>query len=169
MPQQPPDDTQPKDNGKAKLAALLGTAGAGLLVAVVSQFEGKRNDPYQDIVGVWSVCYGETEGQMKHYTDDECRDKLARALVRYAEPVGECADLQGHPNQLVAASSLAYNIGAANFCHSTAAQKFRRHDYKGGCKAMLSWDRAGGRVVKGLTNRRLQEYKICMTGLDHAK
>ena len=155
----------PPQTGKGKLAAAIGAGAAALLIGVVSQFEGKSNDPYQDIVGVWTVCYGETQGQMKHYTDDECRDKLARGLLRYALPVQQCAGLEDHPNQLVAASSLAYNIGTKGFCNSTAAKRFKAHDYKGGCAAMLAWNRAGGKIVRGLDNRRRQEYKICMTGL----
>jgi lysozyme len=151
--------------GKGKLIAILGAGGAALLVSTVAFFEGKRNDPYKDIVGVWTVCYGETQGPMRRFTDAECEEKLATALVRYAEPVQDCAGLKGRPNQLVAASSLAYNIGSKAFCGSTAARKFKAGDYKGGCAAMLSWNRAGGKVVRGLALRRQKEYKICMTGL----
>jgi lysozyme len=155
----------PPQGGKGKLAATIGAGAAALLIGVVAHFEGKRNDPYQDIVGVWTVCYGETQGPMRRFTDAECEDKLANALVRYAKPVMDCADLRDRPNQLVAASSLAYNIGTANFCKSTAARKFKAGDIKGGCAAMLRWNMAGGKVVRGLTIRRQQEYKICMTGL----
>ena len=62
--------------GRAKLAAIVGTAAAGL-IAVVAQWEGKRNEPYQDIVGVWTVCYGETNTAMRRYSDGECKDMLA--------------------------------------------------------------------------------------------
>lgn len=161
----PPIDNPPQD-GKGKLATVVGSASAAaLLITMVALFEGKSNDPYQDIVGVWTVCYGETQGPMRRFTDAECEQKLANALVRYALPVQQCADLKGRPNQLVAASSLAYNIGTSAFCRSTAARKFKAGDLKGGCAAMLRWNMAGGKVVRGLTIRRQKEYNICMTGL----
>lgn len=162
----PQEVDNPPQVGKGKLGAILGSAGAALLITTVAFFEGKRNEPYQDIVGVWTVCYGETQGPMRRFSDAECEEKLATALVRYAEPVAACADLRGKPNQLVAASSLAYNIGAGAFCKSTAARKFKAGDLRGGCTAMLRWNMAGGKVVRGLSNRRMKEYAICTRGLN---
>lgn len=152
-------------SGNARLVALVGGAAAGL-IAVVAAFEGKSNDPYDDIVGVPTVCYGETRVPMKHYTDAECKDMLANALADFAEPVlARNPELKDHDPQLLAAVSLAYNIGPANYRKSTVAKRFSAGNWKGACDAFLMWNRAGGKVVKGLTVRRQKEREICLRGL----
>lgn len=155
-----------QNSARKPLAALIGTGAAAALVALVGAWEGKSNDPYRDIVGVWTVCYGETQAPMRRYTDKECSDMLATRLADYAGPVLQRnPELAGHDNQVIAASSLAYNIGAANYAKSTVARRFSVRDWRGACDAFLMWNRAGGRVVKGLDNRRRAERAVCLKGL----
>lgn len=168
MPNNPPRilPMEQPQSGKGKLAGLIGGSAAMLLVATVVAFEGKSNDPYRDIVGVWTVCYGETNVAMKHYSDDDCQAMLADSLTKYAGPVLAInPELRGHDNQTVAASSLAYNVGISNYRRSTVARKFRAGDWRGACNAFLSWSYAGGRQVKGLLRRRQQERTLCLRGL----
>lgn len=154
---------QPK--GKAGLIAVAGGAALGLL-AIVGAFEGKSNDPYDDIVNVPTVCYGETRVEMKHYTDAQCDDMLADGLTGFAKGVLERnPTLKGHDAQLLAATSLAYNVGLTNYSRSTVAKRFSAGDWKGACNAFLLWNRAGGRVVAGLDARRHKERAICLRGL----
>lgn len=151
-----------KSPGKARLVALIGTAAAGL-IAVVSQWEGKSNDPYQDIVKVWTVCYGETNVEMRRYTDAQCKDMLAGSLTEYATAVlNRNPELKGHDPQVIAASSLTYNIGGAAYARSSVAKHFDAGKWRSACDAMLAWNRAGGKVVQGLKNRREAERKICL-------
>lgn len=151
----------PKKSISAAIAAALAIA-----TPFVAGWEGKRNDPYRDIVGLMTVCYGETKVEMRRYSDAECTAMLEDSLVGYAEPVlKRNPQLQYHPNQLAAATSLAYNIGPANYARSTVARRFDIGNYVGACDAFLMWNKAGGRVVKGLTNRRKAERELCLTGL----
>lgn len=178
---------QPMDcqgGGKGKLVALVGTAAAGLMIATVGLWEGKSNDPYKDIVGVWTVCYGETRVAMRPYTDAQCEDMLAKGLADFAKPVlDRNPELKGRPNQLAAATSLTYNIGAGNYWKSTVAARFSAGNFKGACDAFLNWNRAtyskpqtgrncikkkaGGWacVVNGLDRRRQYERTMCLKGL----
>lgn len=158
---------QPKGGaGKGKLIAMIGAPAAALLIGTVSQWEGKRNDPYRDIVGVMTVCYGETRVQMRRYTDAECEDMLAEGLTDFAGPVlARNPELRQRPNQLAAAVSLSYNIGIAAYRRSTVAKRFSAGDYRGACDAFLSWSYAGGKQVNGLLNRRNAERSICLRGL----
>jgi lysozyme len=160
-----PDNKQ--INNKTGLAKTVGsTAIAALLIGTVAVFEGKSNDPYLDIVRVPTVCYGETNVAMHHYTDAECEEMLAKSIDKYAKNVlVRAPNLKDHPYQLVAATSLSYNIGTTAFKNSTAAKKFAAGDLKGGCAALKRWNKAGGKVVQGLVNRRNAEYKICMKDL----
>lgn len=160
----------PRLTSRQRLAGTMGgAAAAAALIALVAAWEGKSNDPYRDLVGVWTVCYGETRVAMRRYSNAECEEMLAEGLNDFAEPVlKRNPELAGYPNQLIAAVSLSYNIGSANYNKSTVARRFSAGDYRGACAAMLWWNRAGGRVVKGLVNRRKAEHRICMTGLPHA-
>lgn len=157
---------QPKPGGQARLVAGIGAAAAGLLISTVAAWEGKSNDPYRDIVGVPTVCYGETRVAMRRYSDAECSDMLADALGGYATAVlDRNPNLRDRPAQLAAASSLAYNIGPAAYRRSTVARRFQAGQFRAACDAFLMWSKAGGRTVQGLLNRRKAERTICLRGL----
>lgn len=159
MASQPP-------KGNSRLTKTVGAGAAATLLLFVSAWEGKSNDPYRDIVGVWTVCYGETRVQMRRYSDAECKDMKANALVDFAEPVlKRNPELRGRDNQLAAAVSLSYNIGSAGYNRSTVARRFSEGRWREACDAFLMWNRAGGRVVRGLDNRRREERALCLKGL----
>lgn len=154
------------DKGKKRLAGAVGAGAAALLIATIGTFEGKRNDPYKDIVGVMTVCYGETRVEMRRYTDAECGDMLASGIADFAEPVLQRnPELKGKDPQLAAAVSLAYNIGIGNYNKSTVAKRFSARQWRQACDAFLSWRFAGGREVAGLLRRRQAERTLCLRGL----
>jgi len=156
----------PGSPGRKRLAAIIGTSAVAGLIAVTSQWEGKSNDPYRDIVGVWTVCYGETRVPMRRYTDAECADMKANGLADFAGPVlKRNPELKGHDPQLIAAVSLSYNIGSAGYNRSTVAREFSAGRWVSACNAFMRWNMAGGRPVKGLTNRRAAERKICLRNI----
>jgi len=109
---------------------------------------------YLDAVKVPTACDGITRGVRmgQVYTEAQCTAKLEE-------------ELYGRPNQAAAAVSLAYNIGAAGFCRSTAARRFKAGQWAAGCDAFLMWNKAGGRVLAGLVSRRKRERALCLTGL----
>lgn len=155
----------PKVGPKGKAAVGLAAALA-IATPFVAAWEGKSNDPYKDIVGVTTVCYGETRVKMRRYTDAECKAMLREGLADYAGPVLQRnPNLADRPQILAAATSLSYNIGNAAYARSTVAKRFSAGDYKGGCDAFLSWRFAGGKEVRGLLNRRNAERKLCLEGV----
>lgn len=153
-------------SGKQRLIATIGAAAATASVALVGAWEGLRTDPYLDLVGKRTVCFGETNVPMRRYSDAECDDMLAGSLAGYARTVlARNPELYGHPNQLTAAVSLAYNIGGSAYTRSTVAKRFSEYRWREACDAFLSWNRAGGRPVRGLTRRREAERAICRRDL----
>jgi len=162
-------------NRNARRGAIAGGAGVLLLAStlstdIIAKWEGKRNDPYRDIVGVMTVCYGETRVPMRRYTDQECRAMLEKGTKEYQTQVLRCTPvLAQYPYALAAVTSLSYNIGWPSYCQSTAARLFNAGDIKGGCNAINMWRFAGPsgnkREVRGLVNRRADEVKLCLTGL----
>lgn len=178
-------------NKRKTLAGIIGSiVGAALLfVAIPAEESGRTVDAkvatdgavtlrhiagpqylkaYLDIVQVPTACDGITKGVRigMRFTEAQCAAKLEDALIVHAEGVIACVPgLYGRPNQAAAAVSLAYNIGVAGFCRSTAARRFKAGQWRAGCDAFAMWNRAGGRVVPGLVNRRKRERAMCITGL----
>lgn len=156
---------------RKSLAGVVGVACALLLAPFVSGWEsgGKpRLEAYQDIVGVWTICDGETEGVKPgmRETPAGCAARNEAALIRHAEPVLACTpSLRGHPHQLAAAVSLAYNIGTGAYCRSTVDRRFDAGQWRAACDAFLMWNKAGGKVVHGLVRRRQAERDLCLKDL----
>lgn len=139
---------------------------------LIARWEGKRNHSYQDIVGVWTICYGHTHtarpGQYK--TDDECRNLLIREISEYREALHVYFASDTKINRLpplrdAAYTSLAFNIGPGRAGRSTATRRLNKGDVRGGCEALTWWNRAGGRVVRGLVRRRSEEREYCLRRL----
>lgn len=155
---------------KGGLAAIVGTVAAGLLYVTIPKDEGLRYVGYLDLVNIPTKCMGDTKNVVvgKRYTEAECRESLDKALVAHAAPVMACTPglrRDGLDNQRAAAVSLAYNIGSAAYCRSTAARLFNAGNIRGACDAFLRWNNAGGRVIKGLTLRRQRERELCLRGV----
>lgn len=144
-------------------------------VPLIAKWEGLRTTAYLDTIAspaVWTVCYGETKGvkQGDTYTSEQCKAMLTREVREYREdlhayftPVTQAKRLT--PERDAAYTSLAYNAGVRAIGRSTATRRLNAGDIKGGCAALGWWNKAGGRVVRGLVNRRADEVRLCMKGL----
>jgi len=147
----------------------LGKGGAILALAVVTvgAFEGVRTAAYKDVVGVPTVCFGETRGvQMgdKH-TMAECKEMLGGALAEFSAGLDKCLKVETPDKTYVAFVSWAYNVGLGAACRSTLVRKANAGDLVGACNQLPRWNRAGGRVWRGLTRRRTDERAMCLEGL----
>lgn len=148
---------------RTKVAAISLSAAALIGIAVSEDFRGNA---YQDIVGIWTIGWGTTQGV-------KAGDKIdpTKALQRKLEDVQkfegalkQCVKVPLHQYEYDAYISLAYNIGAGAFCRSTLVRKLNARDYSGACREILRWNKAGGKEVRGLTLRREREFKQCMGG-----
>lgn len=157
---------------RLKKAGKFTTIGAAA-IALIGVWEGVRTTAYRDIVGIPTVCFGETRGVKMgdKYTLEECKTMLGDAIIEFEQDIRPCFKQPDKvPDKVYVASlSLAYNIGPNAFCQSTVARKINEGKYKEACNAFLSWNKARVKgklqVVKGLTNRRTEEKKICLEGL----
>ncbi len=66
-------------------------------------------------------------------------------------------------NQLGALVSFTFNCGEGNLRKSTLLKKLNKKDYHGAAMEFAKWNRAGGKVLKGLTRRRAAETKLLTT------
>lgn len=151
------------------LGKRLIALGASSIIAVsaaflVAPFEGKENKAYLDLVGIPTVCFGETKGvKLGDYkTDAQCEESLVKELTSYNKEMKKYVTVPIPENMEVAYTSFVWNVGIGAWKNSTLLKKLNSQDYAGACQQLLRWDKAGGKTVKGLTNRRQAEYKVCM-------
>lgn len=154
------------------VAGALTVAGI-LAVGTIAGYETYGGKPdlnaYRDVVGIPTACFGETLGikmGMK-FTVEECERKFVVRLDEFANAVEKCAPRvrELSDRSYVQFVSVAYNIGTGGFCKSTMKRRIQAGDFRGACEALLMWDKAGGRKIKGLTKRRQAERADCIAGL----
>lgn len=140
------------------LAAVVGTA------ALVRPWEGTELKPYRDLVGRLTWCTGETHGTPKsEYTRAECDALLNTSIAKHLTGVAACINKPLAQHEWVALGSWTYNVGVGAACRSTLVRKINQgRPATEWCRELFRWNRAGGKVVRGLTNRRKAEYQVCM-------
>lgn len=120
---------------------------------------------YQDSVGVWTIGIGSTyyENNARVKKGDKISEERARELFTSILPIYENA-VSGTikkaltQNQFDALVSLVYNIGGTAFAKSTIARKININPLDASIAYEFSrWNKAGGRVLAGLTRRRKAE------------
>lgn len=194
-PQAQPRPAQRQTSRKGTLAALVGVGTAlALLTSVPAEESGRKvsvsidaagaatvrhvSGPqylqaYRDIAGIPTACDGLTAGVRmgQRYTESQCAAMLEAALVTHAQGVMACTpglalSVPRRDHVRAAAISMAYNVGVAAWCGSSARRLINAGKVRAACDALLPWDKArvAGvlRPVKGLTARRQRERAICL-------
>ena len=125
-----------------KVAAAI-MAACIVCAPLTARFEGKRNKPYLDPVGIPTVCYGETQVEMRVYSNDECGRMLRQALAkRYAPKVAQCLPMLTAPerkHEFAAMIDSSYNAGPGAICSSSMARHFRANQWTAGCNALRTF------------------------------
>ena len=151
---------------KVSPAAKAGAAIA-MATAMIASFEGLRTKVYLDIGGVPTVCYGETVGiHNRIYTASECLALLQKRIPDYNTPIRRCVTAPMRASREAALTSFAYNVGVSAACRSTAVRLLNTGDDRGGCEALMMWNKVAGVAVRGLTNRRAIERTRCLANED---
>ena len=137
--------------------------------------EGDRCAAYLDRIAsppVWTICHGETRGVRGGDVRSraECMISLRPRVGEYWRGVRACLTEASLFQRMTAHrgaayTSLAYNAGYAAVCGSTAMRRLNAGDIVGGGEALTWYNRAGGRVILGLVNRRARERADCERGL----
>jgi len=142
-----------------------------IAVPFIAREEGEVRTAYQDIVGVWTICFGSTrgvtEGMVK--THEECMDLLRQEVAEYRDRLHRfftdaTITMRLPATRDAAYTSTAFNCGVSAIGRSTATQRLNDGNVVGGCEALTWWKRAGGRVIRGLYERRKREKALCLIG-----
>lgn len=148
-------------------ARAKGASAIAIAVTMLVGFEGLVTTGYHDKIdpkGVNTVCYGHIEDVKigDKYTLQGCKDMLAEDLPRYDAMVTKCVHVPMPPHRHAAILSFTYNVGGGALCKSTVARELNAGHVKAGCDALLRYDRANGKVLQGLKNRRVAERAACL-------
>lgn len=150
-----------------KRTTATAAAAVAIAAAFIAPWEGVEMKAYRDIVGVPTICYGETRGVKMGDTAtlDECKTMLAKGVAEFAAGIAPCLPAALPDKTRAAFISASYNIGIKGFCGSSMSRKAMAGDLRGACDALMLWNKAGGKVVRGLTRRRTAERSLCLEGL----
>ncbi|MFE4125365.1 lysozyme [Kosakonia sp. YIM B13605] len=156
-----------------KVIAAIGGGSLAISAAMITGpngddgLEGIRLEPYLDVVGVPTVCYGHTGSDIvmgKTYTERQCKDLLNADLQSVARQVDPVINADIPETMRAALYSFAYNVGVGAFKKSTMLRLINKGDNAAACNEMKRWVMAGGKKWKGLVNRREIEREVCMWG-----
>ena len=139
-------------------------------IDLIKQFEGCKLKAYKDSVGIWTVGYGLTTAagfievtKGTAITQDEADYYLEKAVEKFAGEIAPAFQTNVSENEFSACVSLAYNIGSPRFKKSSVLKHLNAGDRERAADAFLLWNKAGGKVLKGLERRRAAERKFFLT------
>lgn len=139
-------------------------------IALIKEFEGCKLTAYQDSVGVWTIGYGWTQPvdgkpiRVGMTIKQETAERLLKTgLVSYESDVSRLVKVSLTQGQLDALVSFTYNLGARSLSTSTLLRKLNAGDYAGAADEFLRWNKAGGKVLNGLTRRREAERALFLS------
>ena len=134
---------------------IISTAGVDLL----THFEGLRLEAYQDSVGVWTIGYGHTKGVTPNMkiTESQANNLLKTELIEYQNYINSMVNVSLDQCQFDALVCWVYNLGPTNLSNSTLLTLLNQEVKLQIPKQIRRWNRAGGKVLKGLVRRREAE------------
>ena len=132
----------------------------------ITKHEGLSLKPYLCPAKIPTIGYGNTyysDGKRvtlldKDITKQQAFDMFKEIANRFAKRVNELVITELTQNQFNSLVSFAYNVGTGNFSSSTLLKKINKNPNDLTIKdEFLRWNKAGGKVINGLTNRRNEE------------
>jgi lysozyme len=148
-------------------------------IEMIKHHEGVRFKPYQCPAKLWTIGVGHVlypnQGKMpidqrgayalhsednRSFSKDEVDAILRADLDRFERGVEKFCPValtQGMFDGLV---SFSFNVGLGTLQRSTLRQKLLRGDKEGAAEELLKYCMGGGKVLKGLQNRRIDERRL---------
>ena len=133
---------------------------------LIQRFEGLSLKPYKCPAGIWTIGYGSTyysngkkvQANDKPISQAEATDLLIEVLKHYEHSVDSFCRDDINQNQFDALVSFCYNVGAGSLKSSTLLKKVNANPSDPAIALEFKkWNKGGGKVLKGLTERRKAE------------
>ena len=134
-------------------------------INMIKMFEGFRAKPYKCPAGVPTIGYGSTfysNGKKvtlkdKLITEQDATNLLTTVVTNFSSGVSKLLKIQVTQNQFDALVDFAYNVGIGNLKSSTLLKKVNAKNFSGAALEFIKWNKADGKVLPGLTQRRTAE------------
>lgn len=149
---------------------------------MIKHHEGVRQKAYRCPAKLWTIGVGHVlypeQGKLKLedrmsvplrpeddrvFSMEEVDGILRSDLSRFERGVAQYCPVpltQGNFDALV---SFAFNVGLGTLQRSTLRQKLLRGDKAGAAEELLKYCMAGGKILKGLQNRRIDERAVFLS------
>lgn len=116
---------------------------------------GTNGDP-------WTIGWGCTGPDIEKgtvWTVEKAQAELEKHLLHFCIGVLKLSPglIKEPPGRLAAVISFSYNVGLGNYRISTFKKRIDAKDWPGAKEEIVKWNKAAGRVLPGLTRRRLAE------------
>lgn len=138
-------------------------------LSIIKKHEGLRLEPYLCPAKIPTIGYGNTyyEDGTKvtlkdpKITEERAEELLRVILKRYEDGVDRYVQVEINQNQFDALVSFAYNVGLGALQKSTLLRKINNDPCDENISYQFSrWNKAAGKVLKGLTKRRKEEAEL---------
>lgn len=127
-------------------------------INLIKKYEGCKLEAYICPAGVWTIGWGHTGADVakgKKITQAEAEALLIKDLAIYEDKVNKYQKYNFNQNQFDALVSFAYNIGSIDQLTNNGKRTIDEI-----AKAMPLYNKAGGKVLQGLANRRAAEVEL---------
>ena len=138
-------------------------------LGLIKHYEGLYLTAYLCPAKVWTIGWGHTKTAERgmRITREQAEQLLAEDMRPREKQVLDLCKIKPNQKQFDALCSLAFNIGTPALNGSTLMRKWDAGDAKGAADQFLVWNKAGGKVLKGLQRRRKAE-QLVFLGADAA-
>jgi lysozyme len=135
-------------------------------IALIKHHEGVRNRPYRCPANLYTVGVGHLIGDGKSlpeswnrtFSQEEIDGILKSDLKRFELGVHKMLpNVPLRQHEFDAIISFCFNLGLGCFQRSTLRQALLRGDKKAAMESLVKYCRAGGKILRGLQIRRLDE------------
>ena len=138
---------------------------------LIKRYEGVRRKPYKCPAGLWTVGVGHLIGDGLSLPDSwnrtleatEIDALLAKDVARFERGVARYISTRLTQGQFDALVSFSFNLGLGTLQRSTLRQKINRGDKDGAIQSLLKYNKAGGKVLRGLDLRRKAEAALFLS------
>ena len=138
-------------------------------IKLIRHHEGVRAKPYKCPAGLWTVGVGHLIGDgktlpaswNKTFTNEEIDGILKHDLNRFELGVSKMLpNVRLRQHEFDSIVSFCFNLGLGCFQRSTLRQALLRGDKKAAMESLVKYCRAGGKILRGLQIRRLDERSL---------